>query len=392
MEQFDLHFGAYAKNPYPFFARLREEAPIFWHEGLNAFLVSRYEDCKWVDEDTVTFFSSRDGHPPIPYVQQLDGPDHTRVRKFLNPAFSPRSLSQTVDPMLPGIANALIDRFASRGSVEAVAEFADPMATTVVSKLLNIAAVDEAWIVKFADDMLEAEANPSNKELQAKYPDVMKRLHDYVRSQVERERSEPSGSLISSMVAAASGEDVRLRDEEVLANTLGIVVAGIETTKRLISNAIFAMIHRPGALRLLLDDPDMLKPAVEETLRYHSPNQPIMRYVQKDVDLHGVHLTPGTRVYGLRSSANRDPRVWENPDTFDIHRYANGKKLPPHMSFGWGPHLCVGAYLARRETACALDAFVRRLGNLRFAPEHKIEFAGFRNRGPRELHVLFDPA
>lgn len=390
MEQFELHKGSYADNPYPFFSRLREEAPVFWHEGLNAYLVSRYEDCKWVDEDTETFLSTVDGKPKIPYVQQMDGPDHKRLRKHLTPAFSPRALAQTVAPLLPEIADELIDAFIGKGRVEIVSELADPMATKVISRLLNIPAEDEDWIVQTADDMLEAEANPTNKELQERYPEVCRKLFDYFRGQIERERKERSGSLISEMISIAEDDQERLTQDEVLANALGMVIAGVETTKRLITSAIFALIKRPEQLRLIKGDPELTKAAVEETLRYHSPNQPIMRFANKDVEIQGVRIAKGTRIYGLRSSANRDPRIWKKPDVFDLRRYVDSK-LPPHMSFGWGPHLCLGAYLARQEVIAVLKAFFLRVENARFDPEREIRFRGFRNRGPQQLHVLFDP-
>lgn len=388
VEQFALEAGPFAEDPYPVFERLRREAPIFWHDGLGGYIVTRYADCRRLAEDSATFYNSPDGNPPIPYVMQLAGDNHARLRKMINPAFSPRGLSASVEPALPTIADELIAAFLPRGRAEIVADLAEPMATRVISRMLNVARGDEKWMVKTADDMLEAEANPGNATLQVDYQKNLTDLRAFFADRLADERAHPSGSLITDLIAAEA-EGGKLSAEELLANTMILVVAGIETTKRLISSLVYLLAGHPDQLAELRADRSLMRPAIEEALRLHSPNQPIIRFAQKPVEVAGVTVRPGTRIYGMRGSANRDPDVWRDPDRFDIKRFLD-KSLPPHLSFGWGPHMCVGAYLARRETTVAVDMLLDRTANLRLDPDQEVRYVGFRNRGPRELHVLFE--
>lgn len=388
MEQFALDSGPFSEDPYPIFDRLRREAPVFWHEGLKAYVLTRYADCRRLNEDGVNFFPSPDGQPAIPYVQQVTGDRHTRLRKLVSPAFSPRALTNSVEPALGEIARDLVGRFLARGRAEIVSELAEPMATRVISTLLHVAEKDEKWMVKTADDMLEAEANPASERLQAAYPKNVADLRAFFSERLEAERKNPSGCLISDLIVAeADGE--KLSAEELLANTMILVIAGIETTKRLISNVVYLLLAHPDQMRELKGDLTLLKPAIEETLRLHSPNQPIMRYAQNEVSFHGQTIAPGTRIYGMRGAANRDPEVWRDPGLFDIKRFLE-KGLPPHLGFGVGPHVCVGSYVARRETTVAVETLLKRTANLRLNPDYEVCFAGFRNRGPKELQILFD--
>jgi len=388
VEQFAIESGPFADNPYPIFERLRREAPIFWHEQLNAYIITRYEDCRRLSEDSERFYNSPDGNPAIPYLMQMAGEGHKRLRKLVNPAFSPRGLAASVEPVLPGIAGELVEQFCGNGKAEIVHDMAEPMATRVISRLLNVSRGDEKWMVKTAYDWLEAEANPSNAALQVNYKKNVSDLRNFFQERIAEERAHPSGNLISDLIAAEA-DGGSLSSEELLANTMALVVAGIETTTRLISNLVYLLASHPAQLQRLLDDMSLLKSAIEETLRLHSPNQPIMRYAQKEMEICGLSIKPGTRVYGMRGSANRDPDVWRDPDSFDIARFLD-KGLPPHLSFGWGPHVCIGSYLARRETTVVVEHLLNRVTNLRLDPAHDVRFTGFRNRGPHELHILFD--
>lgn len=390
MEQFTIESGPFADDPYPIFEILRREAPVFWHDGLQAYILTRYDDCKRLSEDAESFYNSPDGNPPIPYVMQVAGQHHTRLRKLLNPAFSPRGLANTIEPSLPQIAGSLIDAILPRGRAEILSEAAEPMATRVISNILHIAHEDEEWMVRTAYDWLEAEANPGNQALQADYEKNVADLRAFFARRIADERAHPSGTLITELIAAEEGEG-RITGEELLANTMALVVAGIETTSRLITNLTYLLATHPDQQEEVRQDPALLKSAIEEALRMLSPNQPIMRFAQVDVEFQGVAMKAGTRIYGMRGSANRDPEVWEDPDRFDVKRF-HKKRAPTHLSFGFGPHMCVGAYLARRETTELVGRLLSHTTSLRLDPDHAVHFSGFRNRGPKELHVLFDVA
>jgi cytochrome P450 len=387
VEQFELTSGPFAENPYPIVARLREEAPLFWHEKLNAYVVSRYDDVKMVIEDNTRFHAAPDAKPAKPALAAVDGDQHKRLRRLLTPAFSPRALATSVEPMLAGYAHTLIDKFIELGSVDIVSEFADPMVLLVVSRLLNVSAVDEPWLVAASQEMLEAEADTSNARLTSRYAANAQRLADFFTAVIEQERVSPSGTLMSDMVAAEEQGD-RLTHAELLATAEMVVIAGFETTKRLIASLVFALLRNLDQFAALRADPSLLKSAIEETLRFYPPNQIRMRYVGPEIVLHGVTLKPRTKVYALKGGANRDPTVWRDPEVFDITRFT-ARGLPAHMAFGWGPHHCIGAYLARLETTHAMQALLGRLTDIRLDPEHAVRFVGFRNRGPEALRVRF---
>jgi cytochrome P450 len=311
------------------------------------------------------------------------------MKKLVSPAFTARGLAAGVEPALAGIAESLWDRVRQTGAVEVVADIAEPMATRVISKLLNVAREDEKWMVKTADDMLEAEADPSNVALREAHPKNLADLRAFFAERLEDERKNPSGGFLTNLIANKVEGD-SLSPEELLANTMILVIAGIETTKRLISNVLYLLVTHPPQFQELRQDSTLLKPAIEETLRFHSPNQTIMRYAQSDVEFHGVAMARGTRIYGMRGSAHRDPEVWQDPNQYDIRRFL--AKVPPHLGFGLGPHMCIGAYLARREAAVVTETVMKNTSNLRLDPAADLKFVGFRNRGPKELRLLFDPA
>lgn len=387
MEQFEVTSGPFAEHPYPIIARLREEAPLFWHEKLNAYVVSRYDDVKMVIEDNTRFYAAPDAKPAKPALAAVDGEQHKRLRRLLTPAFSPRALATSVEPLLAGFSRGLIDKFADRGTVDLVSEFADPMVLLVVSRLLNVSATDEPWLVTASQEMLEAEADTSNAQLTSRYAANVKRLADFFTAVIEQERVRPSGTLMSDLVAAEEQGD-RLTHAELLATSEMVVIAGFETTKRLIASLIYALLRDPDQLSALLSDATLLKSAIEETLRYYPPNQIRMRYVGAETVLHGVTLQPRTKIYALKGGANRDPSVWRDPEVFDIARF-NERGLPAHMAFGWGPHHCIGAYLARLETTHAMQALLSRLADIQLDPAHAVRFVGFVTAGLKRFTFGF---
>lgn len=389
-ETFELTSGPFAENPYPLVNRLREEKPIFWHERLNAYVVSRYEDVKFVIEESSIFFTSPGAKPIRPALSRTDGEQHKRLRRLVTPAFSPRALAKTVEPMLSGTANDLIDKFISRGVVDLVEEFADPMVLLVTNHLLNVSPLNNPWLMQAQEELLGAESDPSNVELAARYDANVERLEKFFTETVEKERRNPSGTLLSDMVAAEEEGD-RLTTAELVASAEMFTRAATETTKRMIPSLIYALLRHPDQMKALLDDPSLLKPAIEEGLRYYPPNQIRIRYVGSDVAIQGVTIKAGTTIYALKGGANRDPRVWRDPELFDIRRFTE-RGMPSHMSFGGGPHHCLGAALARMEIAYAIEAILTRMRDLRLDPKHDVRFVGFRNRGPESLRLLFLPA
>jgi pimeloyl-[acyl-carrier protein] synthase len=247
---------------------------------------------------------------------------------------------------------------------------------------------DEPWLIEAAHEMLEAEVDPDKRD-GTRRAEISASIKSLFARIVAQERRNPSGGLLSDLVQVEENGD-RLSPDELLAMAEIVVIAGVETTQRLIASLVFGLLRYPAQLQTLLSDPSLLKFAVEEALRFYPPNQFRMRYVASDLTLHGTALKPGTKLFAFIGGANRDPRTWRSAEEFEIKRFAD-PAAPAHLSFGWGPHYCVGAYLSRVETIHALETLLGRLTNLRLDAAHEVRFSGFRNRSPSALHVRFEP-
>jgi cytochrome P450 len=256
-------------------------------------------------------------------------------------------------------------------------------------RIVPLPDLDVAWLIPTVDTMLEYAADPANPEFAQSGPAATARLRGFLRAAIAREREHPTSGLMRHVLdGRVYGRPVD--EDDILSFSQIFCVAAIETTVRLIANLVFALTERPERLQAVIDDRGLVMPAIEETLRLLPPNQFRIRYAATDVPLHGTVIPQGSKVYALIGGGNRDPRVWPHPGEFVLDRFLQPRNLPPHLSFGWGPHMCLGAHLARTETRHALTALLDRLPGLRLDPEHAVAFVGFRNRSPRELFVRWD--
>jgi len=392
---FQLLDPAVHADPFPFYRRLREEAPVMWDPFMHTWVVTRYEDVHFVLKE---FSADRTPDPkkmealglpslgPVADLMArqmlfLDAPDHTRLRKLCMSAFTPRRVDAMEDKVRE-IAHYLIDHAVLGGECELIADFAEPFPAIVTAGLLGVPLEDhrqlKSWSATFAEMLGNFQHNPDRVR------DVLKCIADmtgYFRDAVrEQERNPHDGLIRSLMDAEVDGQ--RLSEDEVIANTIVTMVGGQETTTNLIGNGILTLTRQPDKMAQLRAHPEIIESAVEELLRYETPSQHTARIVKQDTEIGGKLMKKGEAVMAVMAAGNRDPERFPNPDELDLTRTDNR-----HLAFGWAAHFCFGAALARMEARISYLALLARMEDIRVAvPENTLEWRT--NSGLRGLSAL----
>jgi cytochrome P450 len=388
-------------DPYPFYARLRAEAPVYRVRvppGETAWLFTRYDDVAMVLNDE-RFIKNR--YNAVKWEQEgwarklmrlkwlrwlqrsmlhLDPPDHTRLRALVNKAFTPR-LIERMRERIQGVADELLDHVQDRGRMDLIRDYAVPIPTTIIAEMLGVPVEDRHKFRRWSRSLFVT----STWELLQAVPSILAIFH-YVRQIIKKRRANPRDDLVSALALAEQAGD-RLTEEEVLAMVVLLLVAGHETTINLIGNGALALLEHPDQMEKLRNEPALIKSAVEELLRYASPvEMATERYARADVTIAGVAIRRGEMVLPVLASANRDERQFPNADVLDLSREPN-----KHLSFGLGTHFCLGASLARLEGQIALSTLLRRAADLRLAvTTSALRWRpGFITRGLEALPVAF---
>ena len=388
-------------DPYEVYRALREEAPVFWSEIMQLWLLTRYDDVLDALKDHRRFSSERT-RATNPLVQQLeryrlssgplgttptmlsiDPPDHTRMRSLVSKAFTPRQVER-VRPHMQEIAGELLDALPEPGRMDVVADFAVPFPIIVIAEMLGIPATDRAQFKAWSTDIAATLAGPFLP------PDVLERsvrssneLADYFRSQIAERRKEPRDDLLSALCAVEEQGDL-LSEDELIATCILLLIAGNETTTNLIGSGMLTLLQRPDERRRLQVDPSLMPGAIEEMLRYEPPAQMTSRIAAEVIELRGHRFEPGHVVLTSLAAANRDPAVFADPDRFDITRQPNR-----HLAFGHGIHYCLGAPLAVVEARIAFDSLLRRMPEPEAAFEAPQWGPSFVLRSLRSLPVTY---
>ena len=398
----DLFDPAFKADPYPTYARLRSSAPVYraaLPDGRGVWLITRYEDVLAVLKDH-RFVKDWRGAltpeqlaqvPPIPEVMKplsqnmldTDPPDHERLRALVSKAFTPR-LIERLRPRVQAISDGLLDAVQDRGEMDLIDDYAFPLPITVIAELLGVPAEDRNNFREWSDAAVSGNASQEYME-QILIPH-MQAFTDYLRALFEEKRSNPKDDLVSALVRAEEAGD-RLSEDELLGMVFLLLVAGHETTVNLIGNGVLALLQHPDQLRKLKEDPSLIKPAVEELLRYDGPVETSTeRFAREDVEIGGQVIPRGEMVLVVLAAADHDPERFPDPDELDITRTDNR-----HLAFGKGIHHCLGAPLARMEGQIAISTLLRRMPNLRLkgSPESLSWRPGMILRGLRGLPVEF---
>jgi cytochrome P450 len=370
----DLASPRFKADPYPFYARLRAEAPV-WRTTLpdkrTAWLVTRYEDVAgvlkddWLAKDPLNAQDpeQRADRPWVPgflapleqNMLDLDDPDHRRLRSLVSKAFTPR-LIERLRGRIEAICRELLDVMERKGRTELVRDYALPLPATVIAELLGIPAKDQRRFHRWSNRIVSIS---SGRDVWRALPAALAFVR-YLRKMSERRRALPEDDLMSALVQAEEAGD-RLSQDELLAMSFLLLVAGHETTVNLIASGTLALLEHPDQLEKLEGDSQLIKPAVEELLRYTSPVEiATERYARQDLEICGTTVPRGELVLAVLGSANRDEQHFEDPDTLDLARDPNR-----HLAFGrGGVHHCLGAPLARMEGQIAISALLKRFPSL----------------------------
>jgi cytochrome P450 len=402
--QVDLFDPTFKANPYPTYAELRSEAPVYRAElpdGRGVWLVTRYDDVVAVLKDERFAKDWRSAMtpeqlaqiPPIPEVMKplsenmldKDPPDHERLRRLVSKAFTPR-LIERMRPRVQEIADTLLDavKTKDKGGMDLIDDYAFPLPITVIAELLGVPVEDRNRFREWSDAAVSGDTTQEYVE-KILLPH-MQAFIDYLRALFEEKRKNPKDDLISALVLAEEAGD-RLSEDELLAMVFLLLVAGHETTVNLIGNGTLALLQNPDQLQKLRDDPSLIKPAIEELLRYDGPVETSTeRFAREDVAIGDTVIPKGEMVMIVIAAADHDPERFPEPDALDIARADNR-----HLAFGKGIHHCLGAPLARMEGQIALGTLLRRMPDLRLkgSPESLTWRPGMVLRGLKGLPVAF---
>lgn len=376
----NLASPAFKANPYPFYARLRAEAPVYramLPGKREAWLITRYDDVATVLKDdrfakdrlNVTPPGRRATGPWVPgfikpllrNMLDLDAPDHSRLRALVHKGFTPRLVEQLRE-RVQTLADELLTAAQRKGSLELMADYALPLPLTIIAEMLGVPMADRHKFSRWTKQVVAVSSPTDGIKV---LPSVWAFMR-YLRRLIEVRRGDPRDDLVSALIQAEEAGDT-LSEDELLAMIFLLLTAGHETTVNLIGSGTLALLQHPDQLERLREDPALIKPAIEELLRFTSPVElATERYAREDITLQGTTIPHGALVHPVLGSANRDERQFVTPDTLDITRDPNR-----HLAFGHGAHYCLGAPLARLEGQIAITTLLRRLPELRLA--HKPE-------------------
>jgi cytochrome P450 family 142 subfamily A polypeptide 1 len=360
----DLMSGAFiGGDPYPAYAWMRREAPVFYDEKNDLWGIARYRDLKAVAADPETFSNAggvRPKFPPLPMMIDFDAPEHVRRRRLVSAGFTPRRV-RAMEDHIRAVCDRVIDAVCERGSCDFVADVAAPLPLAVIGDLLGVDEADRPDLLRWSEEMLLSQGVGTTEALEG----AMRAFVEYTAYMepviATRRESGRDDDLVGVLVNAEVGGD-RLDQDSLIHETLLILIGGDETTRHVLSGGMHALQTNPGQLERLRADRSLLPQAVEEMLRWVTPIKNMVRTATRDVELGGRRIEEGDELVLLYPSANRDEEVFANPETFDIGRSPN-----PHLAFGFGAHVCLGNQLARLELRVMFERLLDRLGDLALA-------------------------
>ena len=361
MLEFDPYDWQTHEDPYPVYRRLRAEAPVYHNEKLDFWALSRYEDVLAGFRDVARLSSAQgvalereqviEARTVMSFLG-MDPPEHDRLRGLVARGFTPRRV-QALEPHVRELATRAIDRFVERGECEFIEEFAGRLPMDVISEMLGVPPADRATLRAWAETVVHREEGRPEVP-----PEGLRAAADLLRyfgEHVAARRRRPADDLTDALVAAELEGD-RLCDADIVAFLFLMIIAGNETTTKLLGNALYWLWANPAERARVAADPGLVPSWAEETLRYDPSTQLIARTSTCELELHGRTVPQGARVALLIGSANRDERQWKDPDVFDVGRDTTGS-----LAFGQGTHFCLGASLARLEARVALEEVLARL-------------------------------
>ncbi len=399
LEQVDITAPSFRANPFPTFKRWREARPVVPVQtlGERAWVITRFDDVLAALTDERLVKDRRNAQDPhrkkremwMPgFIKPLkhnmldsDVPDHTRLRSLVHQAFMPRLIAQ-MQTRIHRLAHELIDRAQAKGEMDLVHDYALPIPMVVISEMLGVAEQDRAAFHRWSNVMVSV-----SKPMDGIFAiPSLYQLVRFLRQLFREHRLNPQDDLTSALLNAES-ERSKLSEDELIGMAALLLTAGHETTVNLIGNGVLALLTHPAELNRLRNEPELMKSAVEELVRYTPPVLfATTRYAREDLAIAGTHIPKGELVLAALGSANHDESKFENPETLILDRQDN-----KHVGFGSGMHYCLGAPLARLEASIAFQVLFERLPNIRLAvnPEALRWNSSLITRGTKAIPVKF---
>jgi cytochrome P450 family 142 subfamily A polypeptide 1 len=354
----------YGADPHEALRWMRENAPVYWDAAGQVWGITLYEDVVALSKDNQTWRSSggiRPDQPAMPQLIDMDDPEHKKRRALVSKGFTPRRVTDR-EARVRAVSVELIERAKERASFDFVKDVAAWLPLIAIGDMLGVDPADYPDLLEWSETMLMA-TGTTCEETMLRAAAAFEAYHVYQRRVIADRRREPKDDLVSALVhAEVDGE--RLSDDELLAETLLILIGGDETTRHVLSGGMYQLLLHPEQRAALAADPGKIPTAIEEMLRWVSPIQNMARTAARDVELRGQKIRAGQKVILLYPSANRDARAFADPFRFDTARKPN-----EHIAFGLGGHFCLGANLARLELRVFFEEALRRLPTLALASD-----------------------
>ncbi|GIP24295.1 cytochrome P450 [Paenibacillus sp. J22TS3] len=384
----NLFSKSFTKNPYPLYTKLRDMDPVYrcaFPDGRTGWMITRYEDAvlAFKDPRLVKDYGKITGNPGqhqrVFTTNMLfsDPPDHKRLRGLVQKSFTP-AMIEGMRGRIQEITDELLDAWKGKDHVNLIDEFAFPLPIIVICEMLGIPTQDRDKFRVWSTTLIEGSSGEYASEMQRHMDEFIL----YLREMFGRLREEPGEDLISQLIAAEEEGD-KLTEQELYGVVTLLIIAGHETTVNLIGNSILSLLEHPDQLKLLVNQPELIHTAIEESLRFNGPVEfSTSRWASEDFEFGGKSFKKGELVIIALNSANHDPRQFEHADEFDITR-----EKSPHLAFGKGVHLCLGAPLARLEGEIAIGSLLRRYPDLKLnADLDELEWRpGMVVRGVKEI-------
>jgi cholest-4-en-3-one 26-monooxygenase len=387
--------------PHDMFTRLRNEAPVYWHEepdGPGFWVVSKHEDVQMISRDWETFSSERGGIEITDYSDDelaafrlmllyMDPSKHTRYRLLVNKGFTPRVIERMKN-RIADVTREIIDTVIERGECDFVADIAAQLPLRVIAEMIGIPEADRSKVFDWSNRIV-GWMDPEFAETRADGTQAAIEMLTYASDLAARKRVDGGDDITTALVNAEithEGDTQQLSELEIGLFFLLLVVAGNETTRNLMSQAMLAFIEHPDQWQKLLADPRLLDRAIDEMLRWGTPTMHFRRTATRDVELRGEQIREGDKITIWYVSANRDEDVFTDPFRFDITRWPND-----HVSFGGGPHFCFGSHLGRMEITSMFGELMRRMPGIELAGEVRRLRSNFVN-AIKEMPITFEPS
>jgi cytochrome P450 family 142 subfamily A polypeptide 1 len=378
----------YAREPHDTWTWMRDHAPVYYDAKNDVWAITRYRDVLAIEKDPTTFSSWRSPRPhgdPLPMMISMDNPQHQRRRSIVNRGFTPRRVAEK-EPTIQRLCTEIIDRVCERGACDFVWDIAAPLPLLLIADMLGFEPDAYDDLLRWSDDLIRG-TTVNDEAARIRAMEAGLAFREYQLGVIaDRRARAPQPDLVSTLChAELDGE--RLDDESLIQETLLILIGGDETTRHVISCGMLALLEHPDQQDLLRHNPSSIETGVEELLRWVTPIKNMSRTAMRDVEVRGQQLHEGDQLILLYPSANRDDDVFADPFRLDVTRDPN-----PHLAFGFGPHFCLGASLARLEIKVMFSELLRRLPDLELASDRPLPYRSSNFIvGPEAMPVQFTP-